>query len=87
MCRKMRVVTIYLCKHSTKPVLADISQQSIQSCRPLVNKQFAFFHGTIHWKQATSCTTIKECLDLIGSTVLRKVFGVHVCVARRQGVF
>jgi len=41
MCRMMRVVTIFLCKHNIKPVLADIPQQSIQSCTPLVNKQFA----------------------------------------------
>jgi len=41
MCRMMRVVTIYLCKHNIKPVLAGISQHSIQSCTPLVNKQFA----------------------------------------------
>jgi len=39
MCRMMRDVTIYLCKHSITPVLADIPQQSIQSCTPLVNKQ------------------------------------------------
>ena len=41
MCRMMRVVTIYLYKHSITPVLADIPQQLIQSCTPLVNKQFA----------------------------------------------
>ena len=41
MCCMMRVVTIYLCKHSITPVLANIPQQSIQSCTPLVNKQFA----------------------------------------------
>jgi len=41
MCRMMHVVTIYLCKHCITPVLADIRQQSIQSCTPLVNKQFA----------------------------------------------
>ena len=40
MCRMLRVVTIYLCKHSITLVLADIPQQSIQSCTPLVNKQF-----------------------------------------------
>ena len=40
MCRMMRVVTIYLCKHSITPVLSDILQQLIQSCTPLVNKQF-----------------------------------------------
>ena len=27
MCRMMRVVTIYLCKHSITPVLSDILQQ------------------------------------------------------------
>jgi len=37
MCRMMRVVTIYLYKHSIKPVLTDIPQQSIQSCTHLVN--------------------------------------------------
>jgi len=48
MCRMMRVVTIYLCKHSITPVLADIPQQSIQSCTPLVNKQFApGFHSDL----------------------------------------
>ena len=48
MCRMMRVVTIYLCKHSITPVLADIPQQSIQSCTPLVNKQFApGFHSNL----------------------------------------
>jgi len=31
----------YLCKHSIKPVLANIPQQLIQSYTPLVNKQFA----------------------------------------------
>jgi len=36
MCRLMRVVTIYLCRHSITPVLSDIPQQSIQSCMPLV---------------------------------------------------
>jgi len=41
MCRMMRVVTIYLCKHSITPVLSYIPQHSIQSCTPLVNKQFA----------------------------------------------
>ena len=41
MCCMMRDVTIYLYKHSITPVLADISQQSIQSCTPLFNKQFA----------------------------------------------
>jgi len=41
MYRMMRVVTIYLCKHSITPVLVDIPQQSIQSYMPLVNKQFA----------------------------------------------
>ena len=41
MCRMMRVVTLYLCTHSITHVLADIPQQSIQSCTPLVNKQFA----------------------------------------------
>ena len=42
-CYKMYVVPIYLCKHSIKPVLANIPQcvQSIQSCTPLVNKQLA----------------------------------------------
>jgi len=39
MYRMMRVVTIYLCKHNITPVLADISQQSIQWCTPLINKQ------------------------------------------------
>ena len=48
MCRMMRVVTIYLCKHRITPVLADIPQQSIQSCTPLVNKQFApGFHNDL----------------------------------------
>ena len=37
----MYVVTIYLCKNSITHVLADTPQQSIQSCTPLVNKQFA----------------------------------------------
>jgi len=32
MCRMMRVVTIYLLKHSITPVLADIPQPSKQSC-------------------------------------------------------
>ena len=41
MCRMMHVVTIYLCKQNIKPVLAGISEQSIQSCTPLVNKPFA----------------------------------------------
>ena len=41
MCRMMRVVTIYLCKHSITPVLADIPQPSIQSCTPLANKQLS----------------------------------------------
>jgi len=36
MFRMMRVVTIYLCKRCITPVLADILQQSIQSCTPLV---------------------------------------------------
>jgi len=44
-CCMMYVVTIYmyLCKHNIKPVLANISKQSIQSCPPLnkTNKQFA----------------------------------------------
>ena len=40
MWRMMRVVTIYLCKHSITPVLADIPQQAIKSCTPVVNKQF-----------------------------------------------
>jgi len=35
MCRMMRVVTISLCKHSITPALANIPQQSIQSCTPL----------------------------------------------------
>ena len=39
MCRMMRVVTIYLRKHSITPVLADTPQQSKQCCTPLVNKQ------------------------------------------------
>jgi len=44
----MRVVTIYLRKHSITPVLADIPQQSVQSCTPLVNKQFApSFHSDL----------------------------------------
>jgi len=48
MCRMMRVVKIYLCKHSITPVLADIPQQSIQSCTPLVNEQFApGFHSDL----------------------------------------
>ena len=48
MCRMMRVVTIYLCKHSIISILADIPQQSIQSCTPLVNKQFApGFHSDL----------------------------------------
>jgi len=48
MCHMMRVVTIYLCKHSITPVLADIPQQSIQSCTPLVNKQFGpGFHSDL----------------------------------------
>ena len=34
-------VTIYLCKHNIKPVLANLPKQSLQSCTPLVNKQFA----------------------------------------------
>jgi len=33
--------TIYLYKHSILPVMANILKQSIQSCAPLVNKQFA----------------------------------------------
>jgi len=37
----MYVVTIYQCEHSIKSVLANISRQSMQSCTPLVNKQFA----------------------------------------------
>jgi len=37
----MYVVIIYLCKHSITPVLADILKQSVHSCTPLVNKQFA----------------------------------------------
>jgi len=48
LCRMMRVVAIYLSKHSITPVLADILQQSIQSCMPLVNKQFApGFHSDL----------------------------------------
>jgi len=44
MCRMMHVVTIDLCKHSITPVLAEI----IQSCTPLVNKQFApGFHSDL----------------------------------------
>jgi len=47
-CLMMRVVTIYLRKHSIAPVLADIPQQSIESCTPLVNKQFAqCFHSDL----------------------------------------
>ena len=38
MCRMMRVVTIYLCKHNIKPVYIATVEQS---CTPLVNKQFA----------------------------------------------
>ena len=34
MCRTMRVVTIYLCKHNIKPVLVGISQQSNRVVRP-----------------------------------------------------
>ena len=30
-----------ICKHSISHVLANILKQSIQSCTPLVNKQFA----------------------------------------------
>jgi len=36
MCRMIYIVTIYLCKYSITPVLADIPQQSIQSCTPHV---------------------------------------------------
>jgi len=36
-CCMMYVVPIYLCKQSIKPVLANILQQSIQSCTLLVN--------------------------------------------------
>jgi len=36
-------VTIYLCKHNIKPVLANI-----QRCTPFVNKQFApCLHGDL----------------------------------------
>jgi len=45
MCRMISVVTIYLCKHSITPVLADIPQQSIQSCTPLVNKLYTSAYG------------------------------------------
>ena len=56
MCRMMRVVTIYLCKHSITPVLADIPQQSIQSCTPLVNKQFV---PGLHSELMTGCRHIE----------------------------
>ena len=37
-----------LTKHSVKPVLANIPQQSIPSCTPLINKQFApVFHSDL----------------------------------------
>ena len=36
--------THYLRKHNVKPLLANIPKQSIQSCTPLVNKQFAAGH-------------------------------------------
>ena len=39
-CHMMCVLTIYLCKRSIKPVLANILKQSIQSCTPLVNNSF-----------------------------------------------
>ena len=45
MCRMMRVVIIYLCKpphvNTALHVYYRYTQQSIQSCTPLVNKQFA----------------------------------------------
>ena len=48
MCRMVRVVTIYLCKHNIKHVLVGISPHSIRSCTPLVNKQFApGFHSDL----------------------------------------
>ena len=41
-------VTLDLYKHRIKPVLASILKQSIQSCTPLVNKQFApGFHSDL----------------------------------------
>ena len=44
----MCVVTLYLCTHNIKPVLANIPQQSIQSCTPFVNTQFApDFHSDL----------------------------------------
>ena len=44
----MYVVPIYLYKHSIKSVLTNILQQSIQSCMPFVNKQFApGFHSDL----------------------------------------
>jgi len=47
-CRLTYVVPIYLCKQNIKPVLVNTPQQSIQSCTPLVNKQFTpGFHGDL----------------------------------------
>ena len=44
----MCVVTLYLCTHNITSVLANIPQQSIQSCTPFVNKQFApDFHSDL----------------------------------------
>jgi len=47
MCRMMRVVTIYLYKHSITPVLSDIPQQSIWSCTPLVNTVCSGLHSDL----------------------------------------
>jgi len=40
-CRMVCVVTIYLFKHSIKPVFATLYNQYIQSCTPLVNTHFS----------------------------------------------
>jgi len=44
----MYIVLIFLCKHSTKPVLANVPQQSTQRCTHLFNKQFTpGFHSEL----------------------------------------
>jgi len=47
-CMMCGVPILDLCKPNIKRVLANIPKQSIQSCTPLVNKQFApGFHSDL----------------------------------------
>ena len=80
-CRKMCVVTIYLCRTNINIVFVIILKQSIQSCTPLVNKQLApGFHSDsiTGWRHTGTRTNYSNEVYYLEIYLFRRSVGLHV---------